>query len=198
SQPPQEFIASVIRAVENGLSKDDALKALTANAAEILGAADMLGTIEVGKIANLVVTSGDLLSREGKIRHVFIDGAEIELRKPETPPRGAGQGRPGGPAIDPSGNWDLVVSSPQGDVNVRMTLRREGGRITGTFAGPMGSFPIADGSVTGNQVRLPVSVQFGGETVEAIIVGTVEGDSIRGTITMGALGSFEFTGTRPR
>jgi hypothetical protein len=62
----------------------------------------------------------------------------------------------------------------------------------------MGSFPIGNGSVSGNQLRLPVSLQFGGDTVEATIVGTIEGDSMRGTITMGALGSFEFTGTRPR
>ena len=52
---PQDFIANVQKAVENGLSKDVALRALTINAAEIFGAADQLGTIEVGKIANLVV-----------------------------------------------------------------------------------------------------------------------------------------------
>ncbi|HSE98941.1 MAG TPA: amidohydrolase family protein, partial [Blastocatellia bacterium] len=134
SQRPQEFVASVLRAVENGLSKDDALKALTADAAEILGAGDMLGTVEAGKIANLVVTSGDLLSREGRIRHVFIDGSEVELRRPETPQRGGGQGRPGGQgapaAVDPSGNWDIVVRSPQGDVSSRLTLRREGELIS--------------------------------------------------------------------
>jgi imidazolonepropionase-like amidohydrolase len=201
SQRPQEFIASVRRAVENGLSKDDALKALTTNAAEIFGAGDMLGTIEVGKIANLLVTSGDLLSREGRIRHVFIDGAEVDIKRPEAPQRGGMQGRgggPSGPATDPSGNWELTVNSPQGEVNVRMSLQRDAGRITGTFAGPMGSFPIGNGSISGNQVRLPLSLQFGGDTVEATVIGTIEGDSIRGTITMGALGSFEFTGTRPR
>ncbi|HET9532355.1 MAG TPA: amidohydrolase family protein, partial [Blastocatellia bacterium] len=201
SQRPQDFIAGVMRAVENGLSKDDALKALTANAAEILGAGDMLGTIETGKIANLVVTSGDLLSREGRIRHVFIDGAEVELKRPETPQRGGGrQGGSGAPSasVDPSGNWELTVRSPQGDVNARLTLQREGDRITGTFAGPMGSFPIGNGSVTGNQLRLPVSVQFGGDTIEATIVATIEGDSMSGTISLGALGSFELSGTRPR
>jgi hypothetical protein len=203
SQRPQDFIAGVVRAVENGLSKDDALKALTQNAAEILGAGEMLGTIEVGKIANLVVTSGDLLSRDGRIRHVFIDGAEVELKRPEAQPRGGIQARAGGPAapsatVDPAGNWELVVRSPQGDISVRLTLQRDGERITGTLAGPMGSFPIGNGSVSGNQLRLPVSLQFGGDTVEATIVGTIEGDSMRGTITMGALGSFEFTGTRPR
>jgi adenine deaminase len=82
----------VQKAVEAGLTKDQAIRALTLDAAEILGAGDQLGSIEAGKIANLVVTSGDLLTREGRIRHVFIDGAEVELRRPDTQ---RGPGRPG-------------------------------------------------------------------------------------------------------
>jgi hypothetical protein len=39
---------------------------------------------------------------------------------------------------------------------------------------------------------------MGGQSVDAIISGTIEDDSIQGTILMGAMGSFEFTGTRPR
>ncbi|MFY9570483.1 MAG: amidohydrolase family protein, partial [Blastocatellia bacterium] len=64
---PQDFIANVQKAVENGLSKDEALRALTINAAEILGAGDQVGTIEVGKIANIVVASGDILARDTKV-----------------------------------------------------------------------------------------------------------------------------------
>ena len=94
---PQDFIANVQKAVENGLSKDEALRALTINAAEIFGAADQLGTIEVGKIANLVVASGDLLAKDTKVRHVFIDGDQIELKKPDAAPaRGGMGGRPAG------------------------------------------------------------------------------------------------------
>jgi imidazolonepropionase-like amidohydrolase len=202
---PQDFIANVQKAVENGLSKDDALRALTINAAEILGASDQLGTIEVGKIANLVVASGDLLAKDTKVRHVFIDGNEIELKKPEAPPaRGAGMGgRPGGgaaagPAVDPSGAWSLVVQSPQGEITASLTIVKAGDAITGTLGTHMGSFAIKSGRVTGNQVRLTATVEMNGESIEAIITGTIEGDSIRGSIVMGAMGSFEFTGTRPR
>jgi imidazolonepropionase-like amidohydrolase len=94
---PDDFIANVRKAVDNGLSKDAALRALTIDAAEILGAADQLGTIEKGKIANLTVVSGDLFAKDSKVRHVFIDGDEVELKKPDTParrPEGMGA-RPG-------------------------------------------------------------------------------------------------------
>lgn len=199
---PQDFIANVLKAVENGLSKDDALRALTINAAEMFGASDQLGTIEVGKIANLVVASGDLLVKDTKIRHVFIDGNEIELKKPEAAPaRGGMGGRPGGAAglaIDPSGAWSLVVQTPQGEINSQLTIRKDGEQLGGTLGTPMGVVAIKSGRITGNQLRLTATVEMGGESVDAIISGTIEGDSMRGTIVMGAMGSFEFTGTRPR
>ena len=200
---PQDFIANVQRAVENGLSKNDALRALTLNPAEIFGVADQLGSIEVGKIANLVVTSGDLMAKETRVRHVFIDGAEIELKKPEVAagrpggPGGAVGARPGG-GVDASGEWELVVRTPQGDMNSRLSLRREGERLTGTLTGPAGATPVQNATVTGNQLRFTTSLQIGADTMEATITATIEGDSIRGVISLAALGSFEFTGTRPR
>ena len=198
---PQDFVANVQKAVENGLSKDDALRALTINAAEIFGASDQLGTIEVGKIANFVVTSGDLLAKDTKVRHVFIDGNEIELKKPDpTPARGGMGGRPGaaGPAVEPSGSWSLVVQTPQGDINSQLTLTKDGEQIGGTLGTPNGTVAIKSGRLNGNQLRLTATVNIDGESIEAIISGTIEGDSMRGSIVMGAMGSFEFTGTRPR
>jgi imidazolonepropionase-like amidohydrolase len=62
-----------------GLSKTDALKAVTLNPAQIMNVADRLGSIEVGKIANLVVTDGDLLEIRSQIRYLFIDGRPVVL-----------------------------------------------------------------------------------------------------------------------
>ncbi len=201
---PQEFISNVQKAVENGLSKDEALRALTIHAAEILGAADQLGTIEVGKIANVVVASGDLLAKDTKVRHVFIDGDEIELKKPEPASAragGTGSGSPGGatsPAVDPSGSWSLLIQSPQGEIAAQLTLATDGEQITGTLGTPMGSAAIKSGRMEGNQMRLTATIDMGGQSIEAIISGTIEGDSMRGAMLMGAMGSFDFTGTRPR
>jgi imidazolonepropionase-like amidohydrolase len=62
-----------------GLSRDAALRALTINAAEILGVADKLGSIEPGKVANLVVTKGDPLEVRNEVRHVIINGQDVGL-----------------------------------------------------------------------------------------------------------------------
>lgn len=62
-----------------GLSSTDALKAVTLAPAEIFGVADRLGSLETGKIANLVVTNGDILEARTLTRHLFIDGREVPL-----------------------------------------------------------------------------------------------------------------------
>jgi imidazolonepropionase-like amidohydrolase len=62
-----------------GLAKEVALRAVTLAPAQILGVGDRLGSIEVGKMANLVVTDGDLLEARTKTRHLFIDGRPVSL-----------------------------------------------------------------------------------------------------------------------
>lgn len=67
-----------------GLSKADAVKAVTLYPAQIMNVADRLGSIEVGKMANLVVTDGDLLEIRTGIRYLFIDGRSVVLTSRHT------------------------------------------------------------------------------------------------------------------
>ena len=76
---------AVKKAIDAGLAPEAALRAMTLSPAEIYGVADRLGSIEKGKIANLVVTSGDLFQDRTQVKFVFIDGVKIEP-VPETPP----------------------------------------------------------------------------------------------------------------
>jgi imidazolonepropionase-like amidohydrolase len=62
-----------------GLPKLEALKAVTLYPAQILGVADRVGSIEQGKIANLVITDGDLLEARTHVRYLFIGGRQIPL-----------------------------------------------------------------------------------------------------------------------
>jgi len=67
-----------------GLSKADAVKAVTLYPAQIMNVADRLGSIEAGKMANLVVTDGDLLEIRTHIRYLFIDGRPVVLSSRHT------------------------------------------------------------------------------------------------------------------
>ena len=67
-----------------GLSKADALKSVTLNPAKILGIDSMVGSIEVGKVANIVVADGDILEPRTRIKHMFITGRKIPLTSRHT------------------------------------------------------------------------------------------------------------------
>jgi len=90
---------AVRKALDNGLSRDAALRALTLTPAEIYGVANRLGSIEPGKIGNLVVTRGDIFEDHTKVEMILVDGRKY-VPAPEAPPTG---GR-GGAAEDPGVN----------------------------------------------------------------------------------------------
>ena len=73
-KPEKDFWARVRLAVRRGLSKDVALAALTSTPAEIFGVADRLGAIAPGRMANLVVASGDLFADEARVLTTWVDG----------------------------------------------------------------------------------------------------------------------------
>ncbi|HEX8845024.1 MAG TPA: amidohydrolase family protein [Pyrinomonadaceae bacterium] len=67
-----------------GLPRTEALKAVTLYPAQIIGVADRLGSIEPGKIANLVITDGDLLEARTHVRYLFIGGRQLPLTSRHT------------------------------------------------------------------------------------------------------------------
>ncbi len=81
-----EFLANVRRAVDGGLAKDQALRALTIDPATLLGVADQVGSIEVGKLANLTIVTGDLFDANGKVSRVFVEGQSFEVAAPAATP----------------------------------------------------------------------------------------------------------------
>jgi imidazolonepropionase-like amidohydrolase len=88
---PRDLQRAVKKAIDNGLSREDAIRALTLSPAEIYGVQDRLGSIEKGKIANLVVTKGELFDDRTKIEFVLVDGNKY-VPAPEVPTGGRGGG----------------------------------------------------------------------------------------------------------
>ena len=80
------FLENLRKAVKAGLSKEAALKSLTIDAAKIFGVDRQLGTVEAGKIANVIVTSTDFLDPQMKVKMLYIDGRKIDPSKAKTPP----------------------------------------------------------------------------------------------------------------
>src|SRR5208282_22483 len=96
---PKDIVKAAKKSIDAGLAPEAALRALTLAPAEIFGVADRLGSIEKGKIANLVVTDGDIFEEKTKIKMIFVDGHKFtphEPDRPTEPPKG-----------DITGKWTL-------------------------------------------------------------------------------------------
>lgn len=188
-----DYLANAAKAIDNGLAREEALRALTINAAEILGVSDRLGTIEVGKIANLTITRGDLFDRTTRIAHVFIDGQPVELKPAATP---AASGTNAGLA---TGTWTLNVNLGEGDQSITLVLQQEGENLRGSIQGALGSAQIANASLSPNgELRFTIPVTIGGQTTEATFTGTITGNQMRGTAQTVGGSPGTFTGTKPQ
>jgi imidazolonepropionase-like amidohydrolase len=190
-----EFLTNAAAAVEAGLARDEALRAMTLRSAELLGVSQQLGSVEAGKIANLTVTRGDIFDRNRRIAHVFIDGRPMELRP--AAPSGTGQGL--------SGLWALRLNlggatGEQAEYSITLNLQQQGDRLTGSMQGQLGSGQIAAGTAAGNELDFTIPVTLPGpasQTTDAIFKGTVTGNEMRGTVQIIGRGPGTFTGTRP-
>ena len=67
-----------------GLDRDRALRAMTLDAATILGVADRVGSLEPGKIANLFIANGDPMEMKTQFTHIFINGSSVGLKSKHT------------------------------------------------------------------------------------------------------------------
>jgi imidazolonepropionase-like amidohydrolase len=88
----KDFVKNAAKAVKAGLTEDAAIRALTISAATIAGAGDRLGSLEQGKIANLIVTDGNLFEEKTAIKRVFVEGRSIAIDAAAAP-GGRGRGR---------------------------------------------------------------------------------------------------------
>jgi len=186
---PADIVKAVKKSVDAGLAPDAAVRALTLSPAEIFGVADRTGSIEKGKIANLVVTDGDLFAEKTKIKMVFVDGKRFEIREPDRPkdpPKG-----------DMTGKWKLKYTTPEGDEEstVDLTMSTDG-TLSGTTTSTRGTATIISGYASADKFTFTINMPIQGSATDVTFSGTFEKDTMKGTISVLSL-SIDFTGTRP-
>lgn len=190
-----DFLPGIRKAITNGLSADDALRATTLAPARIFGFDRQLGSLERGKIANVVVSDKPIFDEKAKVTRVFVDGREIRLPKDDKKP--ARDAEPSASPID--GTWNLTVRASQGSIAIAATLRAEDGKFTGTYSGDRGSGEIRGGTFDGTTFEFTISAaaQNAAETTDWVFQGTLSGDTMQGSVNT-TLGTFEFSGSRSR
>ena len=186
----KDVLPNLRRMVGAGLAPDRALAALTTTPAEMLGVGGALGTVEPGRLANLVIATGDLFADSSAIRYVYVEGVRHEI-----------EAKPAKKAGDPDavvtavGTWDFVASVPGGDQTGTFTVAGEEGAYTGTITsdGDGETDDLVSVTVEGDVLTFVVN-QDGGPQIT--VSGTISDAEFDGTADVGSFGSFPLTATR--
>jgi len=186
---PKDILKAAKKSIEAGLSPDAAIRAFTLTPAEIFGVADRLGSIENGKIANLVITDGDIFEEKTKIKFVFVDGRKFTIREPEKPkdpPKG-----------DITGKWKLSYTTPEGPEDSTLdVMMASDGSLSGTLSGTRGTFNIISGNLSADKFSFTINITIEASPADVLFSGTFDGTSLKGSISVQGL-DIDFTGTKP-
>ncbi len=185
---PSKFLEGIRKAVENGLSEDIALKALTVIPSEFLNLSKATGTIEKGKIANISLVEGNIFSKDSKIKYVFVEGKKFEIKEVKEKEEKT-------PQVNITGKWEISLESPMGTLNFNLEVKQEGASLSGKFVSQFGTSEFTGGKVLGNETFFTLSLTFGGESMDLTFSAVIEGDTMRGTV-QSSMGSMEFKGRR--
>jgi len=177
---PAGFESNLDKAVEAGLPRDAALASLTKTSAQLLGAGDLLGTIEKGKVADLTVFKGAFGESGAQVRYVFVEGKQFTFEVRESRPAGPG-GPPAAGAINVTGEWDAIFETEEGELPVTLVFQQAAdGRLSGEMRSAMANGRVASGAVSGNQISCTVEISIGGQTISVQLTGTVSATDMSG------------------
>ena len=185
--------------IANGLSEKAALAALTSNAADILGIGKVSGSIEKGKMANLILSTDSLFAEDTQIKHMVVDGFIYDYEtkaKKKASKEGNGEG-----SAKIEGNWDYTSESPAGSSDGVLIIKKEGADYTGTitYDDPSGSgkatAAIQNVTLDGSTLSFSFKVSANGMEITVDVSGEVSEDSYEATMTVGEFGTFPFNGT---
>ena len=161
-----QFLPNLRKAVERGLAPDAALAGLTTTPARFLGIQRTHGTLEVGKVANLVVVDGDLFADDAVIRDVWVDGERFEVN----PSR----------QVDPRGRWVLTATGQP--LQAQLTLAGTPSRLSGSITADGTEATLQSAAVSDEARRIRLSFDARPMGVEGVVRlwGTVAGDEMFG------------------
>lgn len=180
SAKTKDIQANLRRMITAGLTEDQALAALTTTPASLLGLSDRMGSIDVGKMANLVISYKPYFNEKSKVRYVFVDGVlykqEVKEEKKDEATK----------KVEIEGEWKVIGQTQQGKGEALLVIRKEGDKYSGKISGDNIPQPVDLTTITLEGSKLKFSfVLSGPEELKIEVEVTVEGDSFKGDAQVG-------------
>jgi len=188
----KDIKSNLSKMVANGLSEDAALTALTTAPAQLLGLSNTMGTVDAGKIANLVISDKPYFDEKSNVKMVFVDGKLFEYDdKPK-------KKKSDGEDIDPKGSWSYSTETPQGTTTGTLKITGEAGDYSGEMTNSQTgeTTSISDIAISGTSMTYSFQINAGGNMLSISVSVTIDGETFDGTMTVGSYGSFPVEGER--
>ena len=181
---------NLYRMLEEGLQPGSVLAALTVDAAELLGVSDRLGTIDEGKIANVVLFDKPMFDKEAKVTMVFVDGKPYPCEEKNSRKKSV--------AIL-EGAWSFTAVTPQESVDLKVVFKKShDNQWTGSVSGNKlpRTTELNSVSLHDKALKFMYDVIYEGKSYEVTIEGQLEGDTFSGDMNIGAFGQFPVEGIK--
>lgn len=192
---PQDIPKNIRRMVKEGLSEKAALEALTTNPATLLGVSSSMGTIEKGKVANIVVTEKNFFDDKSKIKYVFVDGKMFEIIAPKSDKKGNEEvGK--GPL---TGVWSFTVEMGAQSQKGTMTISGKPEKYTISLTSddkPDESESAYDIKVQDKIVTFSLSTDADGSSITLDFELNFEGNTFSGEVSANEMGTFPVKGEK--
>jgi len=101
--------------------------------------------------------------------------------------------------VNPEGSWTYTIDSPQAGAG-KIVIKKEGDRFIGTITNNRNNkeTPLSKVEMNGNEINIGYEVTFNGNTMPVTITGTITGDELNGTTSVGQFGTFPINGKREK
>lgn len=162
--------------IKAGLTEDQALAALTTTPAQLLGVSDMLGSVDAGKVANLVVTRKPYFDEKSVVHYVFVNGILYKMDLAAAKKEAA--------KVALEGEWTVTSETPQGKTEALLTIKKEGAQLGGTVSGDFLPQPVTLTTLTleGNVLKFSFTMNQDGRDIKVEVEAKVEGTTFKGEV----------------
>lgn len=196
----KEFFANLKRMKDAGATDDMILAALTTTPAELLGVSNLMGTLDHGKMGNLIVSNKPILEKGAQIKYVIIEGElfEYEIKKKKAKKKGDGAEVSSEALKVLLGEWEYTIDTPDQVRKGGLSFTGSPDEIVGIISSDDmgGDTELENVSFSNNEITFDFEIEMGPSNATLEVEATVDGDDMRGNMTVGEFGTFPFSATK--
>ena len=194
-----DFSKNISTMIEHGLSAEKALSALTTQPAKLLGIEKYCGTVEAGKMANVIVSTKPMFEKDAAIKYMIVEGNlyEYEIKEKKKDKSKGKSEEPAAGLLE--GKWAYAIEVPDQKREGTFEFSNDGGDITGTMTSEdnaSGNDQLSDIVIDGTSVSFTFDFDMGGQMIQLEFDLTLKGETFDGTVSVGDFGTFPITGNR--